>query len=314
MISREKSRRVIAEGTKYFQGADLLFGIVFKKFIVISHALHKIIQARKTSWVPRTENTGRTNPSCSHSHSPAECLENCTELPDSNVCQSIYPAPLLPLTLGPWHFVQLLSQLWYAHKKFTPVSQMFTCFTDSGLKGRKFLLNYESITCFLKGIPTMTFAVFTGCKSKTAQRIERGKKKGVRGNKRESKELLGWKYLSLTLWKRIFSDLAAQYDENEINAKCLILNSEWAKFPLTFKICSPANGIQEQLPAPKAHPAPCSVSPLCVECMYRISEISTASCEWCMKWMSWALYKGEILKACCNHCSTISYGLHRKDA
>lgn len=82
----------------------------------------------------------------------------------------------------------------------------------------------------------------------------------------ERKELFGLKYLSLTLWKRSFSDLAAQHNENEINAKCLILNSEWAKFPLTFKISSPANGIQEQsLPAPKARPPPRSVSPLCVK-------------------------------------------------
>lgn len=63
-----------------------------------------------------------------------------------------------------------------------------------------------------------------------------------------------------------FSDLAAQYNENEINAKCLILNSEWAKFPLTFKISSLANGIQEQsLHAPKARPQLRSVSPLCVK-------------------------------------------------
>lgn len=146
------------------------------------------------------------------------------------------------------------------------------------------------------------------------------KRGGGRGkNKREKKELLGLKYLSLTLWKRSFSALAAQYNENEINAKCLILNSEWAKFPLTFKISLPANGkfgSSRYLHLRHVqHPAlPLPFVSLPFEWMYRIFEISTASCEWCMKWISWVLYKGEILKARCNHCSTISYGLHRKDA
>lgn len=84
------------------------------------------------------------------------------------------------------------------------------------------------------------------------------------------------------MWKRSFSDLAAQYNENEINAKCLILSSEWAKFPLTFKISSPANGIREHylhLGHVQHYVLSLPFVSLPFEWMYRIFEISTASCE-----------------------------------